>query len=167
MTRHGLRGGQQLSAEVLAQVDLLVRRQQRHGGLVAAANGNKAVHKVLPAFLQIDAPLAERSRQFAIVAVHRRIVSIVVRQTQVIHLIGELVHLQNDAVEINLRHGGEAGDIFGNRPARGNQTGVVHVREAGIRAFQQSRGSGYVLVAPQLAPGQLHQEIGLGQQPGF
>ena len=38
---------------------------------ITTAHGDKAVHKVLPAFLQIDAPFANRAGKLAAVRVHR------------------------------------------------------------------------------------------------
>ena len=81
MTRNGLRRDQQTRANVFAQVDVLVWCQQRHGGLISAANGNKAVHKVLPAFLQVYPPLANGAGQLIAIGIHRGVIVIIVRQT--------------------------------------------------------------------------------------
>ena len=59
MAWYGLCGNQQAGTNVFAQVNILIRSQQRYGGFVAATNCNEAVHKVLPAFLQVHTPFAQ------------------------------------------------------------------------------------------------------------
>ena len=135
MARHGLGGDQQARADILAQVDVLIRGQQRHGGIVAAADSNKAVHKVVPAFHQILAPFTQRAGKLAAVAVHRGVVAVVVRKAQVIDLVGELVELKNDAVVIDLRDARQRGAVIRQCAAGGNKAWVVHVGEARIGAF--------------------------------
>ncbi|MNC71770.1 hypothetical protein D3C75_1227280 [compost metagenome] len=83
-----LSGNQQARTDILAQINVLVRRQQRFGTAITAANGNKVGHKVVPAFGQILTPFADRTRQLTAVLIHRRFVAVVIRQAKVINLIG-------------------------------------------------------------------------------
>ena len=98
--------------------------------------------------MQIDAPFANRAGKLAAVGVHWRIVGVVVGQTQVINLIRELIHFQDNAVIVDLSHRREARDIVGNRATGGNQAWVIHIRQTGVSAFQQRRGGSNVLIAP-------------------
>jgi len=135
MARHCLRGDQQARANIFPQIDILIRRQQRDRGFIAAAHGDKAVHKVLPAFLQIDAPFADRAGKLVAIRVHRRIVIVIIGQPQVVDLVRQLIHLEDHAVVVHLAYRGEGGDVVGDRPAGADQAGVIHVGEAGVGAF--------------------------------
>ncbi len=117
--------------------------------------------------MKVDAPFAQRAGEFAAVGIHRGVVVVIVCQTQVVDLVRQLVHFQNDAVVIHLRDGRQAGDIFGKGATGSDQARVVHVAQAGVGAFQQRGGGGDVLIAPQLTSSQFDQEISLRQQPGF
>ena len=167
MARNCLRGDQQARANIFPQIDILIRRQQRDCCFIAAAHGNKAVHKILPAFLQIDAPFADGAGELIAIRIHRRIVIVIIRQPQVIDLVRQLINLEDHAVVVHLAYRGEGGDVVGDRPAGADEAWVVHVGEAGVSAFQQRGGGGDILIAPQLTSRQLDEEVGLGQQPGF
>lgn len=167
MARHRLRGDQQARANIFPQIDILIRRQQQDRRFIAAAHGDKAVHKILPAFLQIDAPFADGAGELIAIRIHRRIVIVIIRQPQVIDLVRQLINLEDHAVVVHLVHRGESGDVVGNRPAGADQARVIHVGETGVGAFQQRGGGGDILIAPQLTSRQLDEEVGLGQQPGF
>ncbi len=65
---------------------------------IAAAHGDKAVHKVLPAFLQVDAPFADRAGKLIAISVHRRIVIVIIGQPQVVDLVRQLINLGDHAV---------------------------------------------------------------------
>ena len=135
MARYRLCRNQQTGANIFAQVDILVWRQQRDCRFVAASNGNKAVHKALPALLQIHAPFANGAGELFAVGVHRGVVIVIVGKAQVINLVSKLVDLENDTVVVDLADGRQRRDIVGNGAAGANQTGIVHIGEAGIGAF--------------------------------
>ena len=117
--------------------------------------------------MQIDTPFAEGTGKLFTVGIHRRTIAIIIGQTQIIYLIRKLIQLKDDAVIIHLRYRRKAGDIISNCPANGNQTRVIHIRQAGVCTFQQRCSGRDVLIAPQLPSGEFHQKIGLSQQPGF
>ncbi|MNV75934.1 hypothetical protein D3C71_1692610 [compost metagenome] len=89
----------------------------------------------MPAFGQVLPPFADRARQLAAVLIHRRFVAVVIRQAQIIHLIGQLIGLENDAVEIHLSQRGQRADVFGDGATNLEQARVIHVSQAGIGAF--------------------------------
>ena len=69
--------------------------------------------------------------------IHRRFVGIVIRQTQVIHLIGQLIDLEDDAVVIDTGQRKRA-DVFGNGAAHVEQARIVHVRGLASALFSSA-----------------------------
>lgn len=111
--------------------------------------------------MQVDTPFAQGAGQLGAVRIHRGVIVVVIGQLKVINLVGELIYLKDDTIVIDLRNRGQAGDIFRNSAASVDEARIVHVRQACVGAFQQRGGGGDILIAPELAPGQFHQKIGL------
>ena len=100
MTRDGLRGHQQARTDVFAQVDVWFGASSGSALVSRRRMVMKSAMK-LRQLLAVLPPLADRAGEFAAVLIHRRFVGIVIRQTQVIHLIGQLIDLEDDAVVID------------------------------------------------------------------
>ena len=168
MTRHRLSSDQQLGADILTDINVLIRCQQRSRGVVTAADGDEITHKPFPAFGQVSAPVRNGGGQpFTVTAVHRRAVTAAVIQTQIIHLTGKLVQAQDRAVKIDLTDGGECRNVITQCGAHIQQTRIIHFGETGIGIFQQYHRGDHILVIPQFALCHFDQEIRLSQQPAF
>ncbi|MNE55114.1 hypothetical protein D3C80_1499350 [compost metagenome] len=102
----------------------------------------------MPAFGQVLTPFGQRTGEAGAVIIHRGIIRIIVGQTQVIHLIRQLIQLEDDAVEIDLCDSRKAAHVFVQRTTHVNQARIVHICQAGIGTFQQRSSGGHILIAP-------------------
>jgi hypothetical protein len=99
MARHGLRRNQQAGANIFAQIDILIRRQQR----TAVSSRRRMVIKLSIKFCQLFAgSRAIRSGSWkARIGIHRGVVVVVIRQRR-LSIWFELVHLEDNAVVVHL-----------------------------------------------------------------